>query len=98
MFSKRNGHWTNYVLETLDLSGFDTSKVTNMNYMFYDLSDLKTIYVSNLWNNNSVETSEYMFKYDSKLIGGNGTTYDSTKIDVSMANYETGYFTYKAHS
>ena len=30
---------------TLDVSNFDTSKVTNMSYMFYNFTNLKTIYV-----------------------------------------------------
>lgn len=30
-------------LVTIDLSGFDTSKVTNMNFMFYNCSNLTTI-------------------------------------------------------
>jgi surface protein len=33
-------------LENLNLENFDTSKVENMNQMFYNMSNLKTIYVS----------------------------------------------------
>ena len=87
-----------YYIEELDLSSFNTSKVTNMTEMFYCLSAIKTIYVSNLWNNNSVSSSASMFMYSRNIVGGNGATYDENKLDVSMANYDTGYFTYKAHS
>jgi surface protein len=40
MFYKTSG------LIDLDLSSFDTSNVTDMNYMFYGANNLKTIYVS----------------------------------------------------
>lgn len=78
-------------LTVLDLSNFNTSKVENMRSMFFHCNNLTTIYVSDLWNTDNVTNSEDMFIYSYSLSG-----YDSTKLDKSMANYTTGYFTYKA--
>ena len=83
-------------LVSLDLSNFNTSKVTNMDYMFSSCSSLKKIYVSDLWNTNSVTSSTNMFIACKLLIGA--IPFDSTKIDVTMANYTTGYLTYKSKS
>ena len=83
-------------LTSLDLSNFDTSKVTNMDYMFSSCTSLKKIYVSDLWNTNSVTSSTNMFIACKLLVGA--IPFDSTKIDVTMANYTTGYLTYKSKS
>ena len=83
-------------LTSLDLSSFNTSKVTNMNSMFYSCSKLKTIYVSDLWNTSSVTSSPNMFYWCASLVGA--VPYDSTKIDKTMANYTTGYLTYKSNN
>ena len=87
----------------LDLSSFDTQNVTNMLFMFamdvYDASGasypLKTIYVSDLWNIDKVTTGSGMFSYCNSLVGQSGVKYNG-KSDISMANYKTGYLTYKA--
>ena len=83
-------------LVSLDLSNFNTSKVTNMDYMFSSCTSLKKIYVSDLWNTNSVTSSTNMFIACKLLVGA--IPFDSTKIDVTMANYTTGYLTYKSKS
>ena len=83
-------------LVSLDLSNFNTSKVTNMDYMFSACTSLKKIYVSDLWNTNSVTSSTNMFIACELLVGA--IPFDSTKIDVTMANYTTGYLTYKSKS
>lgn len=70
-------------LPTLDLSSFDTSKVTDMRYMFHNCSELTTIYVSNYWNTDAVIYSDWMFRYDYKLVGGNGTPY----VNQNVSNY-----------
>jgi surface protein len=49
-------------LETLDLSSFNVSNVTNMKEMFKDMNNLKTIYVSESFNTNNVTNSQEMFK------------------------------------
>ena len=64
--------------------------------MFMIATKLKTIYVSNLWNTSNVTNSTNMFRSCTSLSGA--VPFDSTKIDVSMANYTTGYLTYKANT
>ena len=80
----------------LDLSSFDTSSVTEMGGMFYLAGSLKTIYVSDLWNTSKVTGSTNMFGNCSSLQGK--IPFDSTKTDVTMANYTTGYLTYKSNN
>ena len=82
----------------LDVSSFDTSKVTNMSYMFNGSSNLKTIYVSNKFNTNNVTNSTNMFKDSTKLVGGAGTKYNSSYVDKTYAHIDggtsnPGYFT-----
>ena len=48
-------------LSELDLSSWDTSKVTTMVYMFRGCSALKTIYVSELWNLESIVEYSSLF-------------------------------------
>ena len=80
----------------MDLSSFDTSSVTGMGGMFYLAGSLKTIYVSDLWNTSKVTSSTNMFIACKLLVGA--IPFDSTKIDVTMANYTTGYLTYKSNN
>ena len=82
----------------LNLSGFDTSKVTNMSAMFYGTKNLKTIYTSDKFNIDNVASSDHMFQECVSLVGGAGTTYDSTKTDKAYAHIDggtsnPGYFT-----
>ena len=83
-------------LSVLNLASFNILKVTDTKYMFASCTNLITIYVSNLWNTSNITSSEAMFKSDVKIKGK--VPYDSTKTDVSMANYTNGYLTYKASS
>ena len=85
---------------SLDLSNFDTSKVTDMSDMFLNSNKLKTIYASDKFNTNVVTNSTDMFKDCTNLVGGAGTTYDSTKTDKTYARIDggttnPGYFTLK---
>ena len=86
-------------LQTIDISSFDTSKVTNMNGMFRNCNALNKIYVSELFNTSANPTSDKMFTGCTKLVGGNGTYYDSTKVTLDYAVIDTdeshGYFTEK---
>ena len=79
-----------------DISNWNVYNVTNMNSMFLNSTNLKTIYVSNLWNVDNVTDSVNMFGNCKSLVGA--TSYDSTKKDKTMANYTTGYLTYKANN
>ena len=83
-------------LTKLDLSSLDTSNVTTMYGMFSLCKNLKTIYVSDKWNTANVTNSNLMFQSCTFLVGA--VPFDSTKTDISMANYTNGYLTYKASS
>ena len=83
-------------LKSLDLTSFDTSKVTNMASMFGYCSSLKTIYISNIWNVTSVTNGDSMFYNCTSLVGA--VPFNSTKVDITMANYTTGYLTYKSNN
>ena len=81
-------------LKTLDVSNFDTQNVTDMSRMFKDCSALTTIYASDKFVTTACEKGQNMFKYCTNLVGA--VPYDENKIGKEMANYTTGYFTYKA--
>jgi surface protein len=49
-------------LNSLDLSKFDTQKVTNMNSMFWNSSALTTIYASDKFVTTKVSSGADMFK------------------------------------
>ena len=85
---------------TLDLSGFNTSNVTNMSNMFNKATNLKTIYVSNKFITDKVNSSTYMFSDCPNLVGGAGTKYDANHVDKTYARIDggtsnPGYFTAK---
>ena len=93
MFSNMNS------LITLDVSNFNTSKVTDMSGMFFVMDNLTTIYASNTFTTLTVTNSAGMFTGCKKLVGGNGTKYNSSYIDKAYARIDTsstpGYFTLK---
>lgn len=87
-------------LTSLDLNSFNTDNVNDINEMFGYCSALTTIY----WDVDLSEriglVSTNMFRSCTSLKGGNGTEYNSGKIDASYArpdgiNGKNGYFTYK---
>ena len=87
-------------LASLDLSGWDTQNVTTMSMMFNNCTALATIYVGNGWNTDKITSnnSYSMFSKCTSLVGGKGTTYDSSKIDKTYAHIDggtsnPGYFT-----
>ncbi len=97
-------------LTSIDLSSFNTSNVTEMNLMFamaeMDNNDnlipannvLTTIKVGNNWNTNNVTSDTNMFYNCTHLVGGQGTTYNSSIIDKTYARIDggslnPGYFT-----
>ena len=69
--------------------------------MFYSCRALKTIYVSESWNTNKVTSSSGMFTNCTSLIGGNGTTYNSSYTDKTYARIDAadapGYLTGKTY-
>ena len=78
-------------LTSLDLMNFNTSNVKDMRRMFAHCSKLASIVSNKTWN---CEQSREMFKGCTALKGA--VPYDERKVDVTMANPETGYFTRKA--
>jgi surface protein len=88
-------------LTSLDLSSFNTSKVTDMWAMFYHSYNLRTVYVGNGWSTAAVTNSGSMFYDCTSLVGGQGTTWNSSNpkdktyahIDGGPSN--PGYFTEK---
>lgn len=77
-------------LTGLDLSGFDTSNVTDTREMFSGCKELTAIYVSDRWTNAGMGTNSDMFKSCSKLVGGAGTTYDSSHVGPEYAHVDGG--------
>ena len=91
------GCWS---LNSLDLSGWDTGKVTDMERMFLDCHNLTTIYVGAGWNTDNVTISDRMFENCTAIVGGMGTAYDPSHIEIEYARIDggpdcPGYFTDK---
>ena len=83
-------------LTSLDLSNFDTQNVTLMGGMFNNCVNLATIYASDKFVTTAYSGNAAMFRDCKKLVGA--VPYDEKKVGKKMANYTTGYFTYKAAS
>ena len=81
-------------LTTLDVSNFDTKNVTDMSWMFSFNSALTTIYASEKFVTTACKLDGSMFAGCTNLVGA--VPYDKNKKGKDMANYTTGYFTYKA--
>ncbi len=87
-------------LTTIDLSGFNISKLKNSKWMFSGDTKLKTIYIGDGWDSNSIIESDWMFQNCTNIVGGSGTTYNSSKVDKTYAridggNSNPGYLTFK---
>jgi surface protein len=86
-------------LTSLDLSSFNTSRVTEIRYMFRGSNNLRTIYVGNSWSTATVTYSTDMFYNCTSLVGGQGTTWNSSNpTDKTYAHIDggpsnPGYFT-----
>ena len=84
----------------LNLSNFDTNSVTYMDNMFYACGNLKTIYANKGWSTNNVDHGENMFADCFNLVGGKGTAYNASNVDVTYARFDEGesnpgYLTYE---
>lgn len=87
-------------LTSLDLSSFKTDNVKNMSQMFSGCTNLQTIYVSDEWSSEKVGSGVSMFDGCTKLVGGQGTTYDESHTNHIYARIDggasyPGYFTRK---
>ena len=78
-------------LTSLDISNFTINGNVNMYYMFSHCRNLVTIYCNRTWTTSGGSVN--MFYADYALVGAIGFDYD--KSDVTYANPDTGYFTYK---
>ena len=78
---------------------WDMAKVTNTNNMFLNCGSLTTICVAKDWNTSKLTNYGAMFKGCNKLVGGNGTVFNSAIVDKTYARIDTpeahGYLTYK---
>ncbi|MBQ6433014.1 MAG: BspA family leucine-rich repeat surface protein [Bacteroidaceae bacterium] len=72
-------------LTSLDISSFNTAAVKNMTQMFGGCSELTTIYAGDGWTTAALESDgkQRLFLYDTKLVGGAGTTYDESAYIVT---------------
>lgn len=79
-------------LTSLDLSSFDTSKVTTMYCMFYGCKKLTSIYISDKWKTNKVTEDVAMFDRCCSL-----PNFNKEKTDAEMAKpiEQGGYLTLK---
>ncbi len=79
-------------LTTLDLGSFNTEDLEDMREMFRECSNLRTIYVGNGWNTKhvSVTASANMFFGCTSLVGGKGTTYNSSNVNIQYARIDQG--------
>ena len=85
-------------MPVIDIRNFNTSHVQNMQDMFRG-SGVVTIKASNLFNTDSVISSERMFMGATYLVGENGTGYNTTHPDDKTyarrdAVGQPGYFTF----
>lgn len=85
-------------ITTIDLSGWKTSSATTTTNMFTTDRNLKTIYVSENMNVSKVTSDAYMFSTCTSIRGQSGKTYNASQMGKSMANYTSGYLTYKAYT
>ena len=91
-------------LNSLDLSSFVTANVADMEGMFGECAQLEKVFVSEGWTTEALyslglDIELSMFEGCWSLVGGNGTTYDSSHNDVEYARIDEpgspGYFTRK---
>ena len=89
-------------LTVLDLSSFSTANVNviAMGGMFMGCSNLRTIYAGSGWSTAAVEASAGMFSSCTSLVGGQGTTFNSSHVGIDYAHIDggpsnPGYFTEK---
>ena len=79
-------------LQTIDLRNFNTAKVTNMSWMFFGCYDVTKIFAGSGWTTSQMPTDEdgAMFMNCTKLVGGQGTTYDENRVSIAYAHIDGG--------
>lgn len=86
--------------DTIDISNFDTRSLVSTYDMFRSCPNLVTIYVSDKFTNANITSSSNMFTGSTKLVGGAGTKYSSSRVNSTYARIDggtssPGYFTLK---
>ncbi|MDU5019344.1 MAG: BspA family leucine-rich repeat surface protein, partial [Clostridiales bacterium] len=66
-------------LKTIDLTGLDTSNVTNMAYMFYNCNTLTSLNVRG-WNTSDVTNMEYTFAFLKSLPELDVSSFDTSNV------------------
>ena len=89
-----------YDIETIDITNFNTKKVRIMDTFFYRNYQLKTIYGPDRFDLTSLASAVNMFEDCVRLVGGNGTVYNSGYVGhAAYARVDKpglpGYFTKK---
>ena len=74
----------------LDLSKFDTSKVTNMGYMFYNISNPTTLDISN-FDTSQVTDMESMFARMSSLMTLDLSNFDTSQVRSMRSMFSAMY-------
>ena len=77
MFESRWDKMSN--LTNIDMSGFNTEKVKNMNYMFYQLNKLTTLNLSN-FNTSNTTSMRGMFDGLGRITGLNLSSFDTRNV------------------
>ena len=75
----------------LDISSFETSDLTNMDYMFTDCRNLQTIVVGEGWNTSNVTRCQDMFLRCYSIVGKNGFHYVGSDVSDGFFDYTTCY-------
>ena len=78
--------WDNKDLLEIDVSNLDTSKVTDMSRMFYDLRNITSLNLSN-FDTSKVTDMNRMFSGMSNLITLNLSNFDTSKVTTMMSMF-----------
>ena len=83
------------LLTQLDLSGWDVSNVTNMNFMFEDCSSLQSVGDISNWDVSNVTNMSYMFYKCASLSQLDLTGWYTTKVsNIASFSYYSGIINY----
>ena len=78
-------------LTSLDLSSFDTSNVTDMNFMFYYCKKLETIVFSNKFLTSNVKKMNSMFSSCESLTSLDLSSFDTSNVTDMMHMFALDY-------
>lgn len=84
-----------YELVSINLTGWNVESLTSTYWTFRDCRELVTIYADTNWQQiaTNLSDSANMFRGCTKLVGK--VPFNSSNVEISMANPDTGYFTRK---